>query len=203
MIDSKNLFWDSCVFYRYITRNPTDGLNDLDAIMSDAAAGKRSIYYSTLCLTEVRPSFLKPHYGRIDEFFNDIGSAFEAIDPSPNILLAAGVLKDARATDPSDGKPSKRVFGTADAIHLATCIYLRDVLNVPDIVFQTYDEGKGSSWEGKCLPLLGLERWFPQGARTSEVEKVCGLTRCRPLHPQSSMLDAVTNYPEARALITG
>ena len=198
MIDSANIFWDSCVFYRYITRFPAEGLNDLDELVVDAVAGRRKIYYSTLCFAEVRPSFLKPHYGRIDEFIADMGKAFEAIDPNPNILLRAGSLKDAPVTDPGTGQLSKRVVGTADAIHLMTCLWLRDALGVSDAVFQTYDAGKGTSWEGKCVPLLGFERWYPEANRTREVEDVCGLTRGLPLHPQRSMLPQAENYADVR-----
>jgi hypothetical protein len=198
LIDSPNLFWDACVFYRYITRVPAEGLNDLDELVRDAESGRRKIYFSTLCFAEVRPSFLKPHYGRLDEFIADLGKAFEPIDPNPNILLRAGSLKDHEVTDPGTMQVSKRVVGTADAIHLMTCLFLRDAMGVSDIVFQTYDEGKGTSWEGKCVPLLGFERWYPEANRSREVEDVCGLVRARPLHPQSILLPPVENYADVR-----
>lgn len=146
MIDSQNLFWDACVFYRYITRYPAEGLNDLDELVRDAVAGRRKIYYSTLCFAEVRPSFLRPHYGRLDEFVADMGKAFEAIDPNPNVLLRAGSLKDCPVTDPGTGQHSKRVVGTADAIHLMTCLFLegcdgRRRRRLPDL----------RCWEGQQL----------------------------------------------------
>jgi hypothetical protein len=116
-------------------------------------------------------------------------SNFEPIDPNPNILIGAGELRDATPTNPDPKQPTGRVIGTADAIHLMTCAYVADVLNVPDLVFHTYDAGKGTSWEGKCVPLLGFERWFPEGSRTPRVERVCSLPRKLPLHPEPDMFD--------------
>lgn len=68
----------------------------------------------------------------------------------------------------------------------------RDTLGIGDIVFHTLDEGKGPSWEGKCIPLLGLERWFPN-RRGPLIEKVCGLARSKPSHPRPMFKGIVAN----------
>jgi hypothetical protein len=141
--------------------------------------------YSTVTFAEIRQDALKRKgYATIQDFFADFEGAFFPIDPNPNIMIAAGELKDAKATNPSDAKTTKqRVIGTADAIHLATCLYIRDVMGVKDIIFHTFDNGKGATWEGKCVPLLTFERWFPAASRAGRVLDVCGLTRSKPEHP--------------------
>ena len=59
MIDPANLYWDSCVFIRYLTRTPTAHLTDIDSFIKDAKNGKRKIFFSTIALTEIRPRFFK------------------------------------------------------------------------------------------------------------------------------------------------
>jgi hypothetical protein len=117
-------------------------------------------------------------------------------------MIAAGELRDADPTNPSDATTTnKRSIGIADAIHLQTCLYLRDVMNVKDIEFQTFDEGKGKTWEGKCVPLLGFEKWFPEATRTKRVRDVCGLTRKLPQPSQSNLFTTGIGYA-ATPLIT-
>lgn len=185
MSDFKDLYWDSCVFYRFLTGYPTDYVDDVVRLVGDAKKGERKIYTSTIVLAEIRGFALKKtNFSSVREFFDDLRKGVSLIDPNPNIMIFAGQLKDNEATNPSgDGAAPKRVIGTADAIHLATCLFLRDSMGVKDIVFHTFDDGKGKTWEGKCVPLLSFERWFPEQARSKPIESVCGLTRIRPLHP--------------------
>ena len=189
MINSRNLFWDSCVFIRYLTRKPAAGLHDLDRFVEEAQNGDRTIHYSTIALTEIRPRYLKDtKHGSISDFFADMGSQFSPIDTNPNILLSAGELRDATPTNPSDSNTeNQRSISMGDSIHLMSCLYLRDTLQVSDVIFHTFDEGKGKNWEGRCVPILGFERWFPADARTQRVNDVCGLTRCKPEHPQRDL----------------
>jgi len=35
LIGERNLFRDSCVFIRYLTREPTNGLDDIDSFVAD------------------------------------------------------------------------------------------------------------------------------------------------------------------------
>lgn len=190
------LYWDSCVFIRFITANPTDPiLPHLRQHISDAKAGKTQIHFSTISFAEIKPShFARATHNGIDDFFDDFSAAFYPIDPSPNILRRAGYLRDHRYHNPSAGPPSpknnkdeyKRVVGTADAIHLMTCLHLRDDRDIKSIRFQTLDEGKGQHWEGRCVPLLTFEQWT-QGITDTLVAKTARLPRERPTHPQPQL----------------
>jgi hypothetical protein len=196
-----NLCWDSCVFYCYLTGSPAHYYTDIAEYIMDAKAGKYKIHCSTLAFAEIRQSALaKKGYGSVQEFFADFESAFFPIDPNPNIMIAAGELKNAQPINPSDDKtPNHRVIGTADAIHLMTCLYLRDAMGVKDVIFHTLDEGKGKTWEGKCVPLLGFERWFPPDARNGRVLDVCNLNRKKPLHPQPKLPGTLPNVTSTHA----
>ncbi len=192
MAPPKNLFWDSCVFIRYLTRSPATLLADIDQYVVDCRDGKYTIHCSTLVYSEIWPRFLKKRgFGTPASFFSDLGSAFAPFDPNPNILSYAGALRDHEPVNPGDqkiGGTNKRSIGTPDAIHLATCLYLRDVAGVTDIVFHTFDEGKGKNWEGRCVPIIGFERWFPPDRRVKEVADVCSLIRTMPRHPSPDLV---------------
>jgi hypothetical protein len=185
-----SMYWDSCVFYRYLTLEPPEYLHDIEDFIKDAKSGERRIYCSTVSFVEIRQSALKKRsHSSINQFFADMGRAFYPIDPNPNIMIAAGQLRDAQSVNPGGDTTAKpRVIGTADAIHLMTCLYLRDTMGVKDIVFHTFDDGKGKTWEGRCVPLLSFERWFPVDKRSERVAEVCGLTRCLPSHPVPTLL---------------
>src|SRR5579863_9056723 len=187
----KNLYWDSCIFIRYLTRKPADLLGHIDQYVAEARDGKVQIHCSTLVFSEIRPRFLKQRgFGKAQDFFADLGAAIAPFDPNPNILSWAGALRDHDPVNPSDpniGEDNRRSIGTPDAIHLATCLYLRDVAGVTDIVFHTFDMGKGKTWEGRCVPLIGFERWFPPERRVGEVAEVCGLIRTMPRHPSPDL----------------
>lgn len=173
------------MFIRYLTQNPPEHISDIEDFIIDAQKKQRTIFYSTMAIAEIKPSHFKTRgYGVIQDFFDDFEGAFEPIGPDPNIFANAARLRDAESVNPGGPREPKRVIGMADAIHLMTCLYVRDVLDVPDVVFHTFDKGKGATWEGKCIPLLGFEQWFPNPEPQSLVASICGLTRLKPVHPQ-------------------
>ncbi len=192
MARPKNLYWDTCVFYRYILRSPEEHVADIEQFVAEAKLQQLQVHVSTIVFSELRPRFLREtRWGSVTKFFDDLGAACYLFDPNPNIMRMAGQIRDQIPTNPGDPniEPSKvRVVGLGDAIHLATCLFLRDSAGCDDIVFHTFDAGKGSSWEAKCVPLLGFERWFPPESRSGIISNVCGLKREKPAHPQPDIV---------------
>jgi hypothetical protein len=185
--DAPAYFWDSCCFIRSVTRSPPDYTSDLDQFIADARSGRVKIFYSTIVYSEFRPRYFKgSKYGEISEFFADFGKAFQPIEPNPNIMMWSGRLRDAEPVNPSNPKIEddfKRRVGAADSIHLATAVYLRDVYGYNGLVLHSFDRGGSKTAEGKCVPIVGFERWFPSGNRSPEVQAVCDLSRVEPRHP--------------------
>lgn len=180
--EPQHLFWDSCVFIRYLTGEPAEGVADIEQYLSDAVDGKVTINFSTIAFTEIKPQFLrKKQYGDINDFLADFEGAFSPISPSPDILARAGALRDPyyqhAVKDP-------RVVGTPDAIHLMTCVHARDVLGLDGIVFHTFDDGKGRNWEGKCVSLLSFQDWTTGLENNELVQSVVRLPRQKPCHPE-------------------
>lgn len=187
-----NLFWDSCVFIRYVTRDvDAPHFQDIVRFVSEAKSGKRKIYYSTITLAEFRQDhFNGTDFGSVRDFFDDMGSACIPIEPNPNVLIRVGELRSARSTNPGDPKGPHRSIATPDAIIMMSCVFARDALGIEDIVLQSTDEGKGKNWYGRSVPVVGFERWYPEPTRTERVKEVCSLPREKPIHPEP-MLEGI------------
>lgn len=184
-----HLFWDSCVFIRYITNDVNaPHFDDIARFVADAKARKRQIYYSTISLAEFRQEYFdSSRFGSIHEFFDDMGSACLPIEPNPNVMMAVSELRSAKSTNPSDPKTKGRVIATPDAIVMMSAIYAREAMGVADLVLQSTDEGKGKSWAGKTVPIVGFETWYPEATRTDRVKEVCSLAREKPIHPEPGL----------------
>lgn len=192
---TKNVYWDSCVFYSLLTGQPPQHQANVLELLNDAKTGLIKIHSSTVAFAEFRPSALKMKNGAsIATFFDTMQSVVRLVDPNPNIMMAVGELRDSTPTNPSNATtPNKRSIGLGDAIHLETCLYIKDALGVKDIVFQTFDDGKGKNWEGRCVPLLSFELWFPE-ARNKRIKDVCDLPRKLPKADQSSLFTPAITY---------
>lgn len=181
-----NLFWDTCVFIRYLAGDRKAAcFEDIELFVEEAKQKKRKIYFSTLTFAEIKHEHFKgAGFGSISEFFRDMGSNFIPIEPVPNILICAGELRSVKTQNPYPKAETTRDLATPDAILLQTCVFIRDILGVDDIIFHTFDEGKARSANGKSVPLLGFENWYPSTNRPDCIKKVCSLRREKPLHPQ-------------------
>lgn len=185
----KNLFWDSCVFIRYITNDVNAPyFGDIAKFVDEVKARKRQIYYSTISLAEFRQEYFDGSaFGSIQDFFDDMGSACLPIEPNPNIMISVSELRSAKSTNPSDPKVTGRAIATPDAIVMMTALYARDALGIDDIVLHSTDEGKGKNWSGKSVPIIGFESWYPEATRTDRVKDICGLAREKPQHPEPDL----------------
>lgn len=195
-MSTRHLFWDSCVFIRYLINDSSaEHFDDICRFIEEAKSGKCIIYFSTITYAEMRQEYFRnTNFGEISEFFAALGSNFVPIEPNPNILIQTGELRSSTSTNPGDPNPPKqRAIATPDAIIVTTCLFARDSLGISDIVFHTTDEGKGKGWAGKSVPLLGFERWYPEATRTTMVSKICSLRREPPKHPEPMLKGIVTH----------
>ena len=193
----KNLFWDSCIFIRYVTRDvDADHFDDIARFVGEAKAGKRQIYYSTISLAEFKPDhFVGTEFGSVQDFLDDLGAACIPIEPNPNVMMRVGELRSARSTNPQTPDGPRRSIATPDGIVMMSALFARDALGVSDIVLQSTDEGKGKNWYGRSVPIVGLERWYPEATRTDRIKEVCSLPREKPIHPEP-MLDGIVVHAD-------
>lgn len=187
ILSSENVFWDSCVFIRYfIGDTKAAHFDDICRYVEEAKSGKRKIHFSTVTLAEFRQEhFRESEFGSMREFLEDMGTACIPIEPNPNVMIQCSELRSADPIDP--GRPNKkaaRVLSTPDAIMLMSAVYAKEALGIDDLVLHSTDEGKGKNWSGKCIPVVGFERWYPDHVRTPVVQSVCNLERIKPIHPE-------------------
>lgn len=185
--ESTNHFWDSCTLIRHLTQNPPELLGDIQTILDEAKSGKRKIWHSTLLYAEFRPSLLKSSkYSNIADLIADMEGVLLPIAPNPNIMLDAGKMRDYSFQRPQSERQSTekaRVLTVADAVQLATCLYVKRALGVDDLVFNTFDDGKGRNYEEKAVSLLRFEQYV-DGIDDLLVKDVCLIPREKPELPQ-------------------
>jgi predicted nucleic acid-binding protein len=179
-----HLFWDSCVFCAFLRDERT--IYDVDSIrqyLEEAKAGKHRLYTSSIALVEVLPSQIKkPGVASFQSFINDFQGAVVISDASPNVMHTAAQLRDLPY---KKGNSAGRRLSTPDAIMLASCLELKEALDVPIDFFHTFDDGKKRGIDGKAVPLISYEDWC-EGFTSEQMviaQRVIALIRRRPIHP--------------------
>jgi predicted nucleic acid-binding protein len=180
---------DSCVLIRYLFENPPELVPDIAKFLDEAKAGQRRIYMSTMVMAEIKPNQLKQkNFQDFQALYDDMQSALFLIGPIPPILMQAARLQDYvyHNTPKAEGE-NNRVLGGMDAVHLATCLYVRDVLGITDIEFHTFDNGGGNT-KPKNVSLLKFELYSKHVENDPDVKAVCNLPRMMPQHPSPGLV---------------
>ena len=187
--EPRHLFWDSCILCRYLTETPPEHLMDINQFIHEAKTGDAIIYFSTILLAEVRPSHLKKKgYLNFNDLQADLQGALRPIAPNTTIMMMASAMRDHVFKLKKMQKDQKeRVMSVPDAIHLATCVYARDTLEIPSIAFHTFDDGKSKGPDGKSVSLLNFNEWSEHLAQDPVVAAVRALPIGEPLHPAPMM----------------
>jgi predicted nucleic acid-binding protein len=184
-----NLFWDSCVFYAFLDQGTTHDISGIEQYLHEARNGKHRIYVASLVLAEVVPSAItKPDIGTFQDFIEDLQGAVVLMNPSPDVMHQAALLKDLPYRK---AKASKvRRLSTTDAIILASCLEVRDIFRTKIDAFHTFDDGKKRDpVDGKMVPLISYQDWCdgftPEQKATAA--PVISLNRRKPDHPSPTL----------------
>ena len=186
----RHLFWDSCVLTRYLTGNPPGYEGTLNKLVDDARGGKIKIWHSTILYAEVRPSQLKAGgFESMADLIDDMAGALFPIGPTPSVLMRAARLRDYSYLHHSPQKTEKsRVLSVPDSIQLCTCLHVKEDRGVSDLVFCTYDDGKGSNYEEKAVSLLRFHDYATAHQGDVDVAAVINLDRRPPWLEQPGIL---------------
>jgi len=182
LVGQTHFFWDSCVFTAYLAgQDDKYDLNSIELYLNEAKSGDVMIHVSTISSAEVLPSQIK-NGGSFEDFLQDFQGAVHAIDPNPNIMARAGLLRD--IVYKKGG--GERRLGTPDAIIVATALYVQEAEGIKLDALHTFDKGKKPGEDGKkTVPLLGFEEWCENLTPTQNavVAPVIALKRTEPKHP--------------------
>lgn len=180
-------YWDTCVFIAHLNEDRAAYgplIDDIKQFLSEAQSGKCFIYCSTITIAEItRANAAKSTHDSFLSFLDDFKSAVIPISPDPNVMALASELRS--LTYVKTG--GERKLLTPDAIHLASAVTLVDVYGVKLEAFHTFDSGKGRSIEGKGTPLLTFETWCGECKDDPIAQKVIGMDRCHPSHPNKGL----------------
>lgn len=187
MSEVKNIFWDSCVLYRFLKNEPAEYTDHIAAFVKDAEEGRVKVHMASIALAELRPSIVNLAAESPVQIINRLCSFATMIDTSPDIMSLAGVLKDKRyvcGTDHENAAERARPLSTGDAIQLAAAIDLRESWGVQGLEFHTFDEGKRSSKEdgGRTVPMIQFHNWCKGLESDPEVNLVKEMKRTKPIH---------------------
>jgi hypothetical protein len=195
MANTEKLFWDSCVLNAFLyDEGDKYDIAHIKQFLDEARNDRLyDIYASSISLAEFSNKKLKvPNTGSLIEFFADYTGHINVIDPTPNIIILAGRLRELRYTKSPDGV---RVLSVPDAIMLATCLNLQDAFGVKIDVFHTFDDGKKGG-----TPLLSFHDWCNGFTDEDDAltKRVCALRRQKPIHPRPE-LPLTPTRPEPKA----
>lgn len=163
---AKEILWDTCVVYRWLSRRPTEYVDHIEQYVSDAESDRAKLYISSIALSEIRPSRVQREGATPAQIVAELRGVLTVLDPTPDIMSMAGMMKDNRFLlyeKGSKGEEVTRELSTGDAIHLATALWMRDIAKMTDVEFHTFDDGRHRGPEGRCVPMLS----FRGGAKVS------------------------------------
>ena len=181
---SNHHFWDSCVLIRYLTNNPIDHVADIAKFLDEAKAGTRHIWMSTMVIAEIKPHQLHLRgFENFQQLHDDIQAAVTLVTPSvPINMLASRLQSHEYHRTPRQEEEKTRMLTSMDAVHLATCVHVRDDMAVADVEFHTFDDGR-SGPRPRGLSLLNYDKYAEHLLHNADVKAVCDLPRMIPAHP--------------------
>lgn len=177
-------FWDSCVLIRYLTGTPIDYVADIAKFLDEAKAGARHIWMSTMVIAEIKPQQLHLRgFQNFQQLHDDIQAAVTLVTPSVPVNMCASRLQGQQyhRTPRADDEKLK-ILSSMDAVHLATAIHVRDDMEISDLEFHTFDDGK-SGPKPRGLSLLSYHMYAQHLQHDTDVKAVCDLPRMLPRHP--------------------
>ena len=184
MAYTRKLFWDSCVLnaHLYDEQDKYD-VASIRQFLEEALDDRLyEIYVSTVSLAETSTKKLKGKRLML-EFFADYAGHLHTVEPSPNVMIMAGQLRDLRFKKADI--QGDRVLSVPDAIMLASCLYLEDAFGISVDVFHTFDDSKRQ----QKMPLLSLNEYCEHftGEDAELAQRLCSLKRERPIHPTPNL----------------
>ena len=159
--------------------------------MTKAVVAKRRVWISSILFAELRPSmFVAGRFATLFELTRYLRSLATVVTPDPNTMMRAARLRDAKWQTPAgarqaDKKP--RSMSLSDAIQIASALWVKEVIGVPDLEFLMFDErSSNEGGGGRRLSLLRLEHYAENADASPDEMAAVQSTRIEPHLPQRS-----------------
>ncbi len=184
-------FLHTNVVMRHANGDSGEAEQHIETILTEAAVAKRRVWVSSILFAELRPSmFVAGRFATLFELTRYLRSLATVVTPDPNTMMRAARLRDAKWQRPAgarqaDDKP--RSMSLSDAIQVASALWVKEVVGVPDLEFLMFDErSSNEGGGGRRLSLLGLEAYAENADASPDVMAAAPSTRIEPVLPQRS-----------------
>ncbi len=178
-------FLHTNVLLRHASGDSGEAEQHIETILTEAAVAKRRVWVSSLLFAELRPSrFIPERFATLTELTRYIRSLATLVTPDPNTMLRVARLRDAKWQRPAgvrqaDEKPRSMSLG--DAIQIASALWVKEAIGVPELEFLTFDDWSSNEATGaRRLSLLHLQDYADGAHANSDVMAAIKLTRLEP-----------------------
>jgi hypothetical protein len=189
-------FLHSSVVLRHANGASGDADHHIETILTEAAIHKRRVWVSSILFAELRPStFVPGRFATLLELTRYIRALATLVTPDPNAMLRVARLCDAKwhmrgASHEAEVKP--RSMGLGDAMEIASALWVKEAIGVPDLEFLTFDNWcapDGTASNRLCL--LHLQDYAVDVGSDADVKAAIRLTRLEPVVHARSFPDPV------------
>src|SRR5271166_646104 len=188
--DSDKHFLHTSVLMRHASGDSGEAERQIETILTKAVVAKRRVWISSILFAELRPSmFVAGRFDTLFELTRYLRSLATVVTPDPNTMMRAARLRHAKWQTPAgarraDEKP--RSMSLSDAIQIASALWVKEAIGIPDLEFLMFDErSSNEAGGGRRLSLLGLED-YAENARSRDEMAVVQSARVEPALPQRS-----------------
>ena len=183
-------FLHTSVLLRHASGDSGEAERQIETILTKAVVAKRRVWISSILFAELRPSMFVPgRFATLFELTRYLRSLATLVTPDPNTMMRAARLRDAKWRRPAgarqaDDKP--RSMSLSDAIQIASALWVKEVVGVPDLEFLMFDERSSNDGGGRRLSLLGLEDYAENVDASQDIIAAAQSTRVEPVPPHSA-----------------
>jgi hypothetical protein len=188
--DSDKLFLHTSVLLRHASGDSGDAERQIETILTQAVVAKRRVWISSILFAELRPSkFVVGRFDTLFELTRYLRALATVVTPDPNTMMRAARLRDAkwrRAAAMGQADETPRSMSLGDAIQIASALWVKEAIGIPDLEFLMFDERSLNEGGGRRLSLLGLEDYAENADANQDLTAAAGSTRVEPVLPQRS-----------------
>ena len=189
-------FLHSSVVLRHANGDSGDAEHHIETILTEAAVHKRRVWVSSVLFAELRPStFVPGRFATLLELTRYIRALATLVTPDPNAMLRVARLCDAKWHTPDDGREAEgkpRTMALGDAMQIASALWVKEAIGVPDLEFLTFDDWCSSDGKpGNRLCLLHLQDYAVEMGTNADVKAAIRLTRLEPVVHARAFPDSV------------
>jgi hypothetical protein len=187
-------FLHSSVVLRHANGDSGEAEQHIETILTEAAVHKRRVWVSSVLFAELRPStFVPGRFPTLFELTRYIRALATLVTPDPNAMLRVARLRDAKWQMPGDSHEAKpRTIALSDAMQIASALWVKEAIGVPDLEFLTFDDWcSPRAGQKDRLCLVHLQDYAVDAGGNADVKSAIRLTRLEPVVHARAYPDSV------------